>query len=171
MNTYAWSNRSPARVAALFGDAESAYKAVSRLMTETDLSNEQVLVVDPQDPLVKNSSEPDTRGVGRILLRSHLTLALLGLLIGLASALVLTSAGVLINDARPMMISVTFGAFGAILGLLVAGLMTARPDHRRLNIASIKGVRVGHWMVVALAADREQRERARSVLARRADVV
>lgn len=171
MKEFLLGERYPSRVAATFDNADSARRAADSLLHEADLSVEQVRVIDPQDPLIGHKLEPESRGVGRTLVRSHLFLGLLGLVTGLAVVASLLASGLAFAVSQPVMTGVSLGAFGAILGLLAGGVISVRPDHRRLNLMARDATRKGSWMVVALTARRSQRERARGVLARRSDEV
>jgi len=159
--------RYPSRVAAAFDDASTAQRAAKELRQETGLSEEQVRIVDPYDPSVASKIEPENRGIGRTVVRTHLLFGGLGLFAGLAIAATMLGGGPASSLSQPVMVIVTLAVFGAVAGLLVGGLISVRPDHARLYVLAREAARGGDWLVIALASDRAQRDRARNILARR----
>jgi hypothetical protein len=161
----------PARVAAVFDSGEEANRAAEHLVRDTDLARQQVRVIDPTEPSIGHKVEPEKRGIWRTLVRSHLALGLAGLMIGLAVAAVLRIAAFPIVASQPMMVTVSLGVFGLVLGLLAGGLVTLRPDHSRVYLMASDAARARDWVVVALATGTAQRKHARDVLSQYSDDV
>jgi len=163
--------RYPARVAATFDNREQAQRAAEQLVTDTDLARQQVRLIDPTEPSIGHKVEPEKQGIWRTLVRSHLALGLLGLLAGLGIAAGLRIAAIPLVMTQPIVVAVSLGALGLILGLLAGGLLTLRPDHSRVYLLAKDAVRARDWVVVALATGSSQRKRARDVLSRHANDV
>jgi small-conductance mechanosensitive channel len=163
--------RYPARVAATFDSRDEARRAAEHLLSETELSSDQVRLIDPSDASVAQTIEPEKRGIWRTLVRSHLVLGFVGLTVGLVVAAGLLIADMAFVNAQPMMVIVSLAVFGLVLGLLAGGLATLRPDHSRIYMMTRDAARASDWVVVALAAGSDQRKHAREVLSRHADHV
>lgn len=161
------AERYPARVAAAFEDAGAARRAAEELLYETGLTRDQVRIVDPHDPSVASKIETENQGIWQTVMRTHLLFGGLGLFAGLAVAATSLSAGLAFVLSQPVMVIVTSAVFGAVAGLLIGGLVSTRPDHVRLYRLACEAARAKNWLVVALASDRAERDRARETLARR----
>jgi hypothetical protein len=161
--------RSSRKLAAAFDDEERAHAAVRELVAEGGLVSEQVRVVRPQDPGADRKLEPETRGIARTAVRSHLRLGIVGLLAGVVLAAVLIGLGVDMAESSPVLATAFLGFLGAVGGLLLAGLITARPDHQKLIVETKDAARHGAWSVVVHATDTQQYERARELLKRHTD--
>jgi hypothetical protein len=163
------AERYPARVAARFGNPDRARRAAERLLHDTDLTPRQVRLIDPTAPDVESAIEPENQGIWRTLVRSHVSLGLLGLLAGLVISGSLLLIGFPFAVSQAIMVAVSLGVFGLVIGLLVGGLVTLRPDHSRIYLLATDAARARQWVVIALAAGRAQRDHAHEVLSREAD--
>ena len=152
------------KVAAVFDDGEQARAAAERVRREAAIAPDQVRVLRPDDPAMSRKLEPETRGIARTLARSHITLGIAGLLIGLAAALVLVALDIILFTWNPLYTVIVFGFFGAIAGLLLGGLVSMRPDHDRLIALVRASAREGQWFVLVHARDHEQERRAKDAL-------
>ncbi len=170
-NSAILGERSSTKLAASFADEGQANAVVRELIAEVELPPAQVRVVQPHDPATDKKLEPETGGIARTAVRSHLKLGTAGLLAGVVLAAVLIGLGVDMAESSPVL-AVAFLAFlGAVGGLLLAGLVTARPDHQRLIVETKEAARHGAWSVVVHATDKDQHDRARELLERRSDEV
>lgn len=152
------------KVAAVFDDGEQARAAAERVVRESGIASEQVRVLRPDDPAMARKLEPETRGIARTLARSHLTLGVAGLLVGLGAALVLIALDFILFTWNPLYTVIAFGFFGAIAGLLLGGLVSLRPDHDRLIAWVRASARDGQWFVLVHARDHQEERRAREAL-------
>ena len=145
--------RSTTVIAAMFADAERANRASARLRDDAQLSAAQVRVVEPGDPEFGRKLEPETQGIWRTARRTHVWLGLAGLVAGLLLGAALYGAGV---DAFVSSASIAFAAcalLGLFGGLLLAGVMTMRPDHDIVIERVRDAAASGGWIVVAHPAD------------------
>lgn len=166
-----YGERYPARVAATFENREQANRAAERLLMDTDLARQQIRVIDPTEPSIGHKIEPEKRVIWRTLARSHLMFGLLGLVSGLGVVAGLRVAEVAILLSQPMIVTVSLGLFGLLLGLLAGGLVTLQPDRSRIYLLSSDAARARDWVVIALATGSTQRKRARDVLSQHANHV
>lgn len=159
------------KVAAEFDSQDRAEGAVGRLIEEAAITQEQIELVRPHDPAPGSKVERDSSGIARTAIRSHLVLGSAGLIIGLVVAIVLILAGVDLAASSPGFALLAMGFLGAVLGLLLGGLVTARPDHDLVIVATRNAAEEGRWAVVAHAADDEQHQRIRAILDETSDRV
>ena len=97
--------------------------------------------------------QPEQRGIWLTIIRAHLTLGALGLLAGAALFAALWTTGNPAVRATPGMGLVALAGFGLTFGLIIGGLLSLRSDQGRLIR---RGLKRGHWVVVAHPADSAQ---------------
>ncbi|MEF7616295.1 hypothetical protein V4F39_20440 [Aquincola sp. MAHUQ-54] len=142
MNSFAspFGEHSLTLVAGVFDDAVPAERLAARLRHEPGL---HTVVIHPHDRKTARKLEPEQRGIGRTLLRSHALLMPLGALCGGVVALGLVHLPWEAAAASPGFTALFLGAMGAFLGGLAAGLLTLRPDRgiviRRIRDALAHG--------------------------------
>lgn len=152
------------KVAAVFGDGDQARAAADRVARDAHIASDQIRVLSPDDPAMSRKLEPETRGIARTLARSHITLGIAGLLVGLGAALLLIALDIILFAWNPLYTVIAFGFFGAIAGLLLGGLVSLRPDHDRLIAWVRASAREGQWFVVVHARDHDEERRAKEAL-------
>ncbi|MFZ0789415.1 MAG: hypothetical protein WAM94_07310, partial [Chromatiaceae bacterium] len=135
------------RVGAEFKSANQARHAAAKLVAEVGLPCRQVRVVEPHDRSVSRKLEPEPGGIARTLVRSHLTLGIAGGVLGLVTALVLIGSGIDAVASSPVYSIGVLASFGAILGMLLAGLVSLRPDHDLVIDQVEKAANEGRWSV------------------------
>jgi hypothetical protein len=122
--------------------AASALKDGSGAMTD-------VAVICPGDPAVEFKLEPDDDGICRTLIRSHLLFGVSGSAAGVATALALVLAPWPAAAASPGFTMFFAAVMGTFFGMLVAGLITLRPDHGIVVGQLRSALHRGRWAVVA----------------------
>ena len=147
--TALFGERSLTLVAALFHDADAADRAAKRLREDRAMRYAKVQVVSPHDPNLELKLEPEPAGIGRTLLRTHSKLGALGLVLGILTGGALAVAGVPAFASSPVMATIALGLFGLFGGMLVAGLLSIRPDHDVVITAVRDATAGGDWAVVA----------------------
>jgi hypothetical protein len=153
-----FGERSLTLVAATFHDRIAAVDAASAL--RTDLPRTAVDVVRPRDDDIARKMEPDSRGIWRTAIRSHVVLGMIGLALGASTAITLVRAGWPAAAASPLLATLFLSVLGLFAGLMVAGLLTLRPDRSRVTLAVRRRNRAGEWAVIAHPTSTEQSERA-----------
>ena len=124
-----FAERSLTLVAALFAEPAAARRAAETLRERLHAGEREVSVVAPGDPDIARKLEPEQAGIWRTLKRSHLVLGALGFGLGLLLAAALVVGGWPAAVASPWATTAVCAGFGSIAGMLLAGLLTLRPDH------------------------------------------
>lgn len=142
-----FGERSLTIVGAVFPNRRWALSAADELQRAPDLRGE-VSVVAPDDPLAARKMEPESAGIWRTALRSHAILGAIGLVAGLAVTAALYFAGWPPTVTSPLLTAVFASALGVFFGMLLAGLLTLRPDHGFVIEKMREGIERGRWAVV-----------------------
>ena len=154
----------PARIAAVVNNPLQADETVTRLVTEAAIPRAQIVVVKPMDVAFGRKLEPESQGIARTAINAHLKLGVIGLFTGVALAVLLIAIDVEMASANPAYTLSAFGVFLTLFGLLLGGLVTARPDHQVVIAGVREASEEGRWTVVVHAANEEQVRRARRLL-------
>ncbi len=150
---------------AAFFDTQEALDALSaQLRNVSGLQNPQLLVVRPHSADFDRRLEPETQGVARTAVRSHLILGAVGLLFGVALWGVLYAMDIGAIVASPYYSGGAIIAFSTVAGLLLGGLITARPDHQIVIQAVDTATKEGRWTLIVHPRDEAQCKSAESVL-------
>ena len=153
-----FGERSLTLVAATFSDRVTPAAAASAL--RATMPGTEVTVVRPLDADLARKLEPDAQGIWRTLIRSHLVLGLIGLGLGVAVAATLVGVNWPAAAGSPVLMTLFLSTLGLFAGLMVAGLLTLRPDRGRVTLAIRRRNRAGQWAVVTHPTSRAQSERA-----------
>ncbi len=70
-------------VAGLFGRDQDARDAADHIVRDAHLPEKQVKVIGPGDAAMERKLEPEEPGIVHTLIKSHVTLGVLGLIVGL----------------------------------------------------------------------------------------
>lgn len=154
----------PHKVSAEYPSQESAELAVKRLTEQAQIPRVQINIVQPNDPLIARKLEPEVSGISRTLARSHLVLGGAGLVLGLVLALILVTLGPALTRSSPLFTFISLGFVCTILGLLLAGLVSLRPDHDPVIAKTRTAARTGLWTVVVHCADKTQQDLANELV-------
>jgi hypothetical protein len=154
----------PSKVGAVFQNVDQTQAALQTLVNQAGLAHGQISLVEPNDAAVDQKVEPETRGIARVLARSHIAFGAAGLLVGLLCALILVFSGLKAVESSPFVTLAVLGFFGAIVGLLLGGLVSLRPDHERLILTAKKAAEDGNWALIVHARDHRQSKVASDVL-------
>lgn len=142
-----FGERSLTLVAAIFNDRSSALRAFHALRM-TSPRRLGISLITPRDPRLGRKMEPESNGIWHTLLLSHAWLALAGAIVGLAVAAMLLALGWSAALASPRATVALGGVYGAFVGMLVAGLLTLRPDRARVTAQVRAASEQGRWSVV-----------------------
>lgn len=149
----------PHKVSAQYNSQELADQAVQLLVDHAQLPRQQILVVQPHDPNMERKIQPEVKGIARTLAKSHAVLGLAGLGLGLLVAAVLTTVGPVVTTASPLLTFIALGFLFTILGLILAGAISLRPDQDLLLEKTRTATDTGHWTVIAHCTSPEQQTR------------
>jgi hypothetical protein len=153
-----FGERSLTLVAATFSERVTAVAAATALQAE--LPRTEVDLLHPRDANFARKMEPESHGIWRTAIRSHLVLGPVGLGLGAVVAAMLVGVGWPAAVTSPMLATVFLSAFGLFAGLMVAGLLTLRPDRGHVLTSIRESNGSGDWAVVAHPTSPAQSERA-----------
>jgi hypothetical protein len=152
------------KISAEFADEALARETVESLTEEGGFDREQVTMIFPDDRDFARKLEPESRGIGGIIASYHLAWGGVGLLIGLAAAWLLVRLGPLATQSNPVFTYLALIIICPMIGLLLAGALSIRPDHDRLVSRARAAAGSGRWTVVVHCADGDQKARAKRMM-------
>lgn len=155
------------KAAAIFETESDAKGVAETLSKNTSLNDEQVLVVTPQDQHQGEALEPENQGIWHTLLRSHLWLGVGGAIAGFILFLILSAAGVGFIVQNTMAAAAVLAALGGVIGLLLAGGVTLRPDHTPYVVKAQAALNEGKYVLTVHASSSEQLKEATTVFKNR----
>lgn len=144
------------KIAALFDTKSAANSAAERVCYEAHLKRGQVRLVHPYEAHFGRKLEPDNDGIVRTAVRSHLMMGALGAVIGLAVIGILHRQEVEAVIQNPGAAAGAAIFIGIVLGMLLAGLVTARPDHQLVITPVREAVQHGRWALLVHPASSQQ---------------
>lgn len=160
-----FGEKSTTKLAGFFDTQEQLERVSSELRRVSGLQNTQLWVVHPHDSDFDKKLEPETQGVVRTAVRAHVWLGALGLIGGVVLWAILYFAGVPAVTASPYYSAGIIVVFAAVGGMLLGGLVTARPDHQIVIRAVESATKAGRWTLVMHPRDEAQCKSAEAVLA------
>ncbi|GAA5786271.1 hypothetical protein GCM10007860_15310 [Chitiniphilus shinanonensis] len=158
------AERARTKIAALFDSEAAATGAAERVRRDAGVDRGQVRLVRPGEAHFGRKLEPEERGIVLTAIRAHLTLGLVGAVVGLIVYGVLYIAGIPAVVSSPVVAAALAASFGLVFGLLAGGLATARPDHQAVVAPVREAVHAGRWAVVVHPASPQQCDDALKVL-------
>lgn len=161
----------PSKVGAVFASRTAAQQVQDELLA-AGFASEQVHFIAPGDRRLGRKVEPESSGIAGTLARTHVRFGLLGGLVGLLAASAGVWSGQTLLSASPIYAFFVLTFLGAIAGLLLAGLVSLRPDHDPLALMAQRAARTGRWTVIVhVGAGSEQRYARDIFMAASADPV
>ncbi|MCK0107627.1 hypothetical protein [Marinobacter sp. S0848L] len=151
------------KIAAEFDDEVAATKAVDCLAS-AGIPASQINVVRPDDPDMARKVEPEVQGVARSLVKTHVSFGIVGLVVGLVIATVLVLVGPALTQSSPLMTYIAFGFLCPVLALLLAGVVSIRPDHDPVIEKTRKAHNTGRWTVVVHCESTDQQETVKKTM-------
>jgi hypothetical protein len=157
------------KIAAVFASESEALDATERLRRNTRVRDAQIFILNPHDPHTGKSLEPEDKGIRKTLVRSHIGLGLAGAVAGLLLFALLMAIGIafVVNNAYTTALILL--VFGAVAGMMLAGLLSLRPDHEAYLINAREALKEGKFVVAVHAASSEQQQEAEKILDQEAD--
>jgi len=160
-----FGEKATTKLAGFFDTQEQLESVSSELRRVSKLQNTQLWVVRPHDSGFERKLEPETLGVARTAVRAHLVLGALGLVAGVVLWAILYALGWPAIRSSPFYSGGAIVAFATVGGMLLGGLVTARPDHQIVIRAVESATQAGRWSLVMHPRDEAQCKSAESVLA------
>jgi hypothetical protein len=165
-----FGERSLTKVAGLFAQQSQAESSLDQVIRTGGLNAAQVRLLGPQDArmvrreLFGRAMEPESAGIARTFLQSHLVGGMAGAVAGLALYYWFYRGGHPMIASSPLVAFIAIVGFATTFGLLAGGLLTLRPDHVRWITHVRSALRHNQWAVVAHPINPQQTERVRQVL-------
>lgn len=156
------------KMAVVFETREGAEKARQALAEETGLGMSQLDVLGPDTDAANRTLLPESRGIWRTLVRSHVGLGLAGAVLGVALFLVLNFAGVPFVAGNPWAALLLAVHVLTMLGLMAGGLLTLRPDQVPYIRVAREALRSGRSVLVVHARSADELDAPRALLQRTA---
>jgi len=164
MTSSFFRERSLSKVVAIFRQPEAAEHARDQVKSAAGLEDRQLLVVGPRDPQWGRKVEPEGVGIARTAVRAHLTCGLAGLSLALVAWSFLYLADVVVIASTPLPSLIALALFGTMLGLMLGGALTIRPDHDAMIDKVRQATRSGRWALVVHPVSRTQFDLALAIL-------
>lgn len=152
------------KVAAICETRQQAEQIAMDLCAQTSVEKGQVTVVRPGEPHPGRELEPESSGIWRTMIRSHVTLGLAGAGGGLLLFVILYAAGIPFVELNAVWSAALFTGFGALCGLMLGGAFTLRPDHTPYLMKTRSSLKAGKHIVAVHASDQTQLNEARRQL-------
>jgi hypothetical protein len=172
-----FGERSLTKVAAIFATKSVAEGVAQQVKETAGLDGPQIYLVGPPDGTAVNSPafsrklEPEQAGILRTLIRAHVVTGTAGIIVGVLVYLGFLLAGSAAIKSTPGVSLVAMVFFGGLIGLLLGGLLSARPDHVRVITTVRRAIRRGRWAVVIHPLTQHQLDLAMRELRKRSDRV
>lgn len=154
----------PAKVAAVFNSETEANRAQEELINSGQFASQVINIIRPEDPSLSEKIEPESHGIAKTIVKSHGVLGIVGLFAGMILASILVAAGPTYTQDSPLPTYLALSFFGLLLGLMVAGAVTLRPDHDPLINQTVEASHKNKWTVIVQTDDHEQNHLAKRIL-------
>ncbi|MCL7944167.1 hypothetical protein [Marinobacter sp. ATCH36] len=152
------------KVAAVFNTEIHARGAAKVLCGRTSVTDVQISVLSPGDLHQGSELEPDDQGIWQTLVRAHIGLGAGGAVAGFVAFLILSALGIGFIAQNALVAASVLAALGLMLGLMLAGAVTIRPDHMPYLIKTQSALRKGKYILAVHAANSQQLQEAKSLL-------
>ncbi|MFW7343554.1 hypothetical protein V0R37_18675 [Pollutimonas sp. H1-120] len=136
------------KIAAIFETEKEAASAAATLHSSAGLHTAQLRLVKPYEKEYSRKLEPESRGIARTAVRAHLILGAAGAVAGAAiwALLYIIELPAIVSSPRASAGAILFLAI--IGGMLLGGLVTARPDHQIVIQRVGEATQAGRWSLV-----------------------
>src|SRR5699024_1470535 len=125
-----------------------ADRIVARLKDKIGLRSRQIRIIHPHETHYDRKLEPETQGIVHTAIRAHSILGLAGLVLGLLAWAIVFASGWPGVRCAPLLSAVALMFVSTAGGLMLGGLVTARPDHENVILHVRDAARQGKWSVV-----------------------
>lgn len=165
-----FGERSLTKVAGIYHHQAAAEAGLEQLRNAAGLERSQVRLLRPQDAQQSNRElfgravEPESAGLARTLVQTHVVGGLAGVVFGVGLYLWLARAAHPFITSSPLLAFIAIVGFSTTFGLMAGGFIALRPDHIFLISQLRSALRENRWVVVAHPVNREQAARAKGLL-------
>ncbi len=163
-----FGEKSLTKVVAFYATQDAAERAAARLRERRPggMQITQVKLLRPEDAkrsrreILSTKEEPDQAGIWQTILRTHARLGLLGFIVGVLIWYGFRAAGNAAVLLSPLLSFIAIVLFSTMMGGMLAGLLSLRPDQTTMVQAIRDALREGRWAVMAHPTTPEQTEAA-----------
>ncbi len=159
-----FAERATTKVAAFFDDERAARNMAASLETQAGLKIDQVRVVQPGEKAYDRKLEPEDRAIARTAIRSHVLLGLAGAVVGVVLWALLYLLGITYIVSSPAVSAAVIIVFSFVIGMMLGGLVTARPDHQIVIQGVQNAAQQGRWSLVLHPRNPRQCDRVMTIL-------
>ena len=151
-----FGEKATTKIAVVFKTEAQAIEAARSLKMAADLQSTQVQFIAPYEQQFSRKIEPEVQGIVRTAVRSHLALGATGLILGFVVWLALYALAWPTIRTTPVISAVALMFFATAGGMMLGGLITARPDHQVVIQRIRNAAQAGDWSLVIHPRDPEQ---------------
>lgn len=159
-----FGERALSKISAAFETQQEAESALKNLQASADFGSGQLQMVAPFEQDYGRKLEPESQGVARTAVKSHLVLGTIGFVLGILVWIVLYAMGMAIIRSSMVGSAVAIIFLMSVAGLLLGGLLTARPDHQMVIQEVRAATEAGKWSVVVHPLSPAQHDAATAAL-------
>jgi len=163
--------KNPSKVAGTFASEATAKAAQEKLIQQGHFKAADIKIVRPNDADISIKIEPKDSGIAKTLVNSHIVFGTAGLAIGLIIAFLLIMIGPEMFKSSPLLVYFALGFVGSLLGLMLAGGISLRPDQDPLITDTVEASTHNQWSVVVQIDSDEANERAQAIMKETAESV
>tara|TARA_R110002167_G_scaffold309554_1_gene514466 strand:+ start:461 stop:973 length:513 start_codon:yes stop_codon:yes gene_type:complete len=165
------SNDINGKVSAVYPDELRARAGLQSVLDSSGLTSSVTKLVAPHDNDFDKKLEKNDKQVGTFMLKAHLSFALFGVILGLFGAGILAFYGPTYTQASPVMTAIALSVLGFFFGLMLAGLVSLRPDQDGVVNQTREATQEGKWVVVVSTPSHEKTQQVNDILSETAESV
>ncbi|NDV93123.1 hypothetical protein GTH32_18295 [Alteromonas sp. 345S023] len=162
------SNEIRGKVCAIYTDETSAKTAAESVREKAALKPDEVDILNPHDTQFDQKIENKDSQVGFFMLKAHIAMGIVGVVICVVIAAILSFVGPSYTQDSPMMTTLALSILGLFGGLMIAGFISLRPDQDGVVDQARNATREGKWVVVVNSPSHEKTEQAYNLLGKTA---
>lgn len=143
--------RSDHKVAGIFQNQEAAKLAATSLESSMAIGADRIEFLNAETAESGRALEPESHGIWKTMVRSHVWLALVGAVVGVIVFAFMWVGGVHFVVANPYWSLGLLIVFPAVGGAMVGGLITLRPDHAPYLLQTREAIKAGRHVLAVQA--------------------
>jgi hypothetical protein len=152
------------KLAAVFHDPSQARRAERMLDRSAQLGETELDILGPDTRRPGRRLLPESGGIWRTGLKAHAVLGAAGAMTGMLAFLSLYLSGVQVVTDNPLLSGLVLLHVPTMMGLLLGGLFTLRPDQSAYLYAARDALRSGKAVLLVHARTKAQLDAARELL-------
>lgn len=146
----------PSKVEAVFDNENDARIAQREVTLATDVLIGETQIITPDERNWSKQIEPEADTLIESMFLNHVIYGLSGLAIASLLAMILIFSGVNFAFSSPIITTFVFMFVGGMMGMMIAGLLTLRPDHDNVIQRARHALKKGKVVLLVHIKDRPQ---------------